>query len=50
MSQETEALLARLRGFLLPEGDGAARSLKTVRIFEQGEMPASAEGGDVLSL
>ena len=43
MSQETAALLARLRGFLLPEGDAAARSLKTIRIFEQGEMRASAE-------
>ena len=43
MNQETEALLARLRGFLLPEGDTAARSLKTVRIFERGEMRASAE-------
>jgi len=43
MSQETAALLARLRGFLLPDGDEAARDLPTVRIFEKGEMRTSAE-------
>jgi hypothetical protein len=42
MSQETALLLARLRGFLLPEGDAVARGLKTVRIFEKGEMRTSA--------
>ena len=43
MSQETAALLARLRGFLLPEGDETARGVPTVRIFEKGEMRMSAE-------
>jgi len=43
MNQETTTLLARLRGFLLPEGDAVARGLKTVRIFEKGEMRTSAE-------
>ena len=38
MSPETASLLARLRGFLLPEGDAAARDFETVRIFEKGEM------------
>jgi hypothetical protein len=43
MNQETATLLARLRTFLLPEGDAVARGLKSVRIFEKGEMRASAE-------
>ena len=43
MSQDTATLLARLRGFLLPEGDDVAIGLKTVRIFEKGEMRASPE-------
>jgi hypothetical protein len=41
MSQETAILLARLQGFLLPEGDAAARRLSAVRIFEKGEMRSS---------
>lgn len=43
MSQETAALLARMRGFLLPEGDETAHGLSTVRIFEKGEMRVSEE-------
>jgi hypothetical protein len=43
MSPETASLLARLRGFLLPEGDAAARDIETVRIFEKGEMRASEQ-------
>lgn len=41
MSQETATLLARMRGFLFPEGDEAARDLRAVRIFEKGEMRVS---------
>lgn len=41
MSQETATLLARMRDFLFPEGDAAARDLRAVRIFEKGEIRAS---------
>lgn len=37
MNQETATLLARLRGFLLPDGDAAARGLQSVRVIEKGE-------------
>jgi len=43
MNHETAVLLARLTGFLLPEGEAAARGLQAVRISEKGEMRASEE-------
>jgi hypothetical protein len=43
MNQETATLFARLRGFLLPEGEAVALGLPTVRILEKGEMRTSQE-------
>lgn len=48
MNQEAAALLARLVGFLLPNGDTAARGLQAVRISEKGEM-RTAEGSRWMS-
>jgi len=43
MNRETATLLARLRSFLLPEGDAAARALQKMRVYEKGEMRATEE-------
>lgn len=42
MNHETATLLARLTGFLLPEGDARARGLGSVRLSEEGRMRVSA--------
>src|ERR1017187_2188050 len=43
MNEESAALLARLRTFMLPEGDAVARSLKAVRVVEKGKMRATEQ-------
>ena len=36
-------MLARMKQFLLPEGEAVARGLQTIRIFEKGEMRMSEQ-------
>jgi len=45
MQDNTSNLLSRLRSFLLPGGEEAARLVRCVRLKEQGELCSVRNGG-----